>query len=156
MKIGGVDPTTLKAEEVLVLPRGEDVIVFRAQGLKDMEEFFKLCPEPEPPRKQTREGVVADLEDDGYQKMLVEHRRRYMSYMVIRALEPSQIEWDSVQLDNPLTWTNWERDLKVAGLMQVECNRIVSLVMQANCLDEAKLDKARELFQRGTPGPSGA
>jgi hypothetical protein len=75
--------------------------------------------------------------------------------MVIRSLEPSEIEWDTVDPDNPSTWLNWDRDMKSAGLSQVECNRILQLVFQANCLDEAKLQKAREAFLLGQqPVPS--
>ena len=50
MKIGGVDPKTLPKEEVLVLPRGDQAIVFRAVGVPDYDEFDALCPEPKAPR----------------------------------------------------------------------------------------------------------
>jgi len=104
MKIGGLDPTTLPVEEVLVLPRGELQLVFRR-----------------------------------------------IAYIVVHSLRPSEIEWDTVQLDNPSTWGNWETELKNAGLSEIECSRVLGLVLEANCLDEAKLRKARELFLRGTP-----
>ena len=35
MKINGIDPNTLCNECVLVLPRGEQNLVFRAVGLRD-------------------------------------------------------------------------------------------------------------------------
>ena len=66
MKIGGIDPETLPIEEVLVLPRGDQRLVFRACGMKDMEEFEKLCPEPKPPGKLTKDGYVPDTEDPDY------------------------------------------------------------------------------------------
>jgi hypothetical protein len=31
----------------------------------------------------------------------------------------------------------------------VECNRVLALVLEANALDEAKLQRAREVFLRG-------
>ena len=154
MRIGGIDPTTLPVEEVLVLPREDQRLVFRASGLKDMEEFKRLCPEPEPPRKLTKDGPVADTEDQGYKDALAGYQKRRMAYIVIRSLLPSQIEWDTVQLDNPSTWANWDSDLKSAGLSEMECNRVLALVLEANCLDEAKLRKAREVFLRGTPEQS--
>ncbi len=150
MKIGGIDPKTLPCEEILVLPRGDDQIVFRATGLKDMEDFEKLCPVPEPPKKLTKEGAIADTKDKGYQDALNGYLRRRMAYMLINSLQPSDIEWDTVQVENPSTWLNWEDDLKNAGLSKVECSRVMSLVMAANSLDEAKLEKARLSFQRGT------
>jgi hypothetical protein len=156
MKIGGIDPKTLPVEEILVLPRGDQRIVFRASGLKDMEEFKKLCPEPIPPKKTTKDGVIADTEDLDYKTVLAGYLKRRMAYIVVNSLVPSQIEWDTVMLDNPATWTNWETDIKNAGLSEVECNRVLSLVLEANCLDEAKLQKAREVFLQGTPKGSGA
>jgi hypothetical protein len=154
MKIGGVDPRTLPTEEFLILPRGDQRLVFRAHGLENMEPFKALCPEPKMPGKLTKDGWVPDAEDAGYKSVMEEHSKRRLAYMVVCSLEPSEIEWDSVQVDNPATWTNWEVDMKAAGLSQVECNRVLSLVLEANCLDEAKLRKARELFLQGPPqGP---
>ncbi len=155
MKVGGVDPKTLPVEEVLVLPRGDQRIVFRATGVGSMEAFNKYCPEPVPPKKLTRDGAVADTDEPGYKAAVEGFQRRRMAYIVVHSLTPSQIEWDTVQLDNPSTWANWEADLKSAGLSDVECGRVLSLVLEANCLDEAKLKKARDLFLRGTPGQSG-
>ncbi len=152
MKIGGIDPTTLPVEEVLVLPRGDQTLVFRATGLKDMESFKRYCPEPEPPKKLVKGGVtVADLEDKTYQETLAAYHKYRIAYIVVNSLVPSQIEWDTVQLDNPATWANWENDLKSAGISDFECSRVLALVLEANCLDEAKLRKAREVFLRGTP-----
>jgi hypothetical protein len=45
--------------------------------------------------------------------------------------------------------TNWETDLKEAGLNHVEINRVRQLAWEANCLDESKLEKARLNFVRG-------
>lgn len=154
MKISGIDPKTLPAEEVLVLPRGDQRIVIRARGLPDMEEFKRLCPEPTPPRKLTKDGWVLDTADEGYQSVATEHNRRRMAYMVVCSLKPSEIEWDTVKMDSAATWVNWESDLKAGGLTQVECNRILSLVLEANCLDEVKLQQARAVFLQGPPqGP---
>jgi hypothetical protein len=161
MKIGGIDPRTIPNEEVLVLPRGENVIVFKARGLSDMDEFAKLCPEPTPPGKLTKEGWVANPEDKNYVTVMAEYGKRRLAYMVVKTLEPSAIEWETVDLTVAGTWANWEQDLKSAGFTQIECNRIVALVLEANCLDEAKLEKARKLFLLGpqtvnvaTSGPS--
>ena len=151
MKIGGIDPKTLPTEEVLVLPRGDQAIIFRAQGLPNLEGFQKLCPEPIPPGKLTRDGFVPDLKDESYLAVLAQYTKRRMAYIMVHSLVPSQIEWDTVKLDNPSTWTNWEDDLKNGGMSQMECNRVLNLVLEANSLDEAKLKKAREVFLQGPP-----
>jgi hypothetical protein len=148
MKISGVDPKTLPTEETLVLPRGDQFMVFRATGLKDMEEFTRLCPAPVPPQKLTKDGAVADTADQGYRDASIGHGKRRMAFIVVKSL--LDIEWDTVQVDNPSTWLNWEDDLKSAGLTAVECNRVLGLVLEANSLDEAKLQQARMVFLRGT------
>jgi hypothetical protein len=155
MKIGGIDPSTLPKEEILVLPRGDQQIVFRATGISDYDEFNKLCPEPKPPGKLTKDGWVPDNDDENYQSIVAAHGKKRLAWMVIKSLTPSEIQWDTVDPANPSTWVNWEKDLKDAGLSQVECNRVMQLVFQANCLDEDKLKRAREVFQLGQqPVPS--
>jgi hypothetical protein len=149
MKIGGVDPRTLPNEEILVLPRGEQHIVFRAKALPNLDEFHTLCPEPVPPNKLTKDGLSPDFTDKGYRSVLEEYNKRRLSYMIVVSLEPSSIEWDTVNIDKPGSWINWEADLKNAGLSQVECNLVLRLVMEANSLDENKLKKAREVFLLG-------
>ena len=149
MKIAGIDPKSLSSEVLLVLPRGEGQIVFRAKGLPDMSEFEALCPYPKPPGKLTKEGWIPNLTDPTYQQVLGEWAKKRLGYMVLGSLEPSQIEWDTANKADPRTWTKWEDDLKSGGLTQVECNRVLALVLEANALDEAKLQKAREVFLAG-------
>lgn len=149
MKIGGIDPKTLCNEVVLVLPRGEDKIVFRAVGLKDMDEFNTICPLPKPPGKFTKDGWVANETDPTYQQLMLQWGKKRLGYLVSRSLAPSEIEWDTLKLDDPRTWTHWDDDLKNGGLTQIEVNRVLGLVMEANALDEAKLAKAREVFLVG-------
>jgi hypothetical protein len=149
MKIAGIDPKSLSSEVLLVLPRGDGEIVFRAKGLPDMGGFEALCPNPKPPGKFTKEGWIPNLTDPTYQQVLSEWAKKRLGYMVIHSLEPSEIEWDTVNKDDPRAWTKWEDDLKSGGLTQVECNRVLALVLEANALDEGKLQRAREFFLRG-------
>jgi len=149
MKIGGVDPTTLCNEVILVLPRGKTEIVFRAKGLPNMDAFDALCPAPKPPGKFTKDGWIPNFTDPTYQQIMTEWAKKRLGYTVIKSLAPSEIEWDTTDENNPTTWTNWEGDLKNGGLTQVECNRVLGLVLEANSLDEAKVQKAREVFLLG-------
>lgn len=149
MKIGGVDPKTLCNEVLLVLPRGETDLVFRARGLKDMTKFNDLCPQPKMPTKLTREGPVSMPEDVSYKEMIDQWAKKRLGYIVVNSLEPSDIEWDTVKEDEPRSWKNWEDDLRNGGLSEIECSRVLATVMEANALDEAKLKKAREVFLLG-------
>jgi len=149
MKIGGVDPKTLTNEVLLVLPRGEDEIVFRARGLKDMDKFNNLCPQPKVPVKLTRDGPIDMPDDVSYKEMMDQWAKKRLGYIVVNSLKPSNIEWDTVKEDEPRSWKNWEDDLRNGGLSEIECSRILATVMEANALDEAKLRKAREVFLLG-------
>lgn len=150
MKIGGIDPKTLPTKICLVLPRGDQSLVFWAVGLPNRDEFDGYVPTPKPPGKHTQSGWVPDLNEPGYQASLAAYNKRWLGYLVVKSLEPSEIEWDTVKLDVPGTWHEWENDLKTgAGLSAVECNLVWNLVAEANSLDQAKLDKAREAFLRG-------
>ena len=90
MKIAGIDPKSLSNEVLLVLPRGESEIVFRAKGLPDMGEFEALCPVPKPPGKLTKDGWVPNLTDPTYQQVLGEWAKKRLGYMVIRSLDPTR------------------------------------------------------------------
>jgi hypothetical protein len=148
MKIGGVT-VTAPVEEILVLPRGNQSLVFRAKALPDMEEFDALSPVPQPPGKRTKDGWVPEPNDPAYRTIFDQYVKRRTAYMVIRTLEPSQIEWETVDINNPKTWINWESDLRKAGMTDVELNHVVKLVTEANLLNEARLVQARELFLLG-------
>jgi len=153
MKIGGriVDGPH---EEILILPRGDENLVIRAKAIIDLDEFDKICPEPKPPGKLTKDGWIPNKDDATYRQMMAMQLDKRVAYMVIRSLEPSNIEWDSVKIEDPRTWLNYIKDFRDAGLATVEINRIVQCVMIANALDESKLEEARKVFLLGQrPAP---
>jgi hypothetical protein len=149
MKIGGIEIKG-PAEEVLVLPRldGDDIVI-HAIAVSDMDEFEALCPVPKPPGIRTKAGWTPNENDKTYKEQVTQHGEMRFAYMVLKSLEPSEIEWENVDSDNPATWLGWQDELKEAGISTTEVNRIIVCVMQANALDEAKLKEAREVFLRG-------
>lgn len=149
MRIGGKEING-SHEAVLVLPRGiDDQIVIRAKAVLDLDAFTAMCPEPKAPGRLTKSGWEPNTKDENYQITMMRHFEQRVAYLLIHSLEPSHIEWDTVDINNPRTWTNYMDDFKKAGFSSVEINRIVALVMEANALDEAKLEKAREVFLLG-------
>lgn len=148
MKIAGVNVNGPNME-ILVLPRIGGDIVIRAAAVCDMAEFEQLCPLPKPPVITTKDGPVPQLKDKTFLQKCEAHGTRRMAYMVLKSLEPSDIEWDTVEMGNPKTWPNWEKELRDSGFADIEVNRITMCVMQANSLDENKLKEARDLFLRG-------
>lgn len=148
MKIAGVTPSG-PTEEILVLPRVDGDIVFRARAVLDLDEFNAMCPMPKAPGMLTKDGFRPNVDAHSYKEMVARRSQLHMAYLVIKSLEPSEIEWDSVYHDKPDTWPNWEKDLKNAGFNDVEVQRIFVCCLQANSLDEAKLKLARESFLAG-------
>lgn len=148
MRIGGVTIDGVN-ECVLVLPRPGDDIVIKAKAIDSWEEFNNLCPEPKPNAILTKEGKKDDLNAKEYLSQLEVYAARKMGYLIVKSLAPSDIEWPSVEMDQPSTWINYEKDFLAGNLTQIEINKIGDLVMEANQLDDEKLKEARDSFVRG-------
>lgn len=147
MKIGGVQVN--RCEEVLVLPRPKtEPLVFKAHAVLDMDEFFELCPKPTTPQKITPNGKEDNVTAAHIVALTKWGERRYQ-YILLKTLEPSNIEWETVDMAKPSTWGNWIDEFKNAGLADSEINRVQQLVLDANSLNEAKLKAAREAFLLG-------
>lgn len=147
MKIGGVEVT--KCEEVLVLPRIGGDLVFKAVAVGSMEPFNELCPKPKPPMRLKKGGVREPHLGPDYVKSLENWGEQRYAYICVVSLAPSDITWDEVDPKKPGTWTKWGKELEKAGLSDVELQRVQSLVLDANSLNEAKLKEARDSFLRG-------
>jgi hypothetical protein len=147
MRIGGVEVT--KCEEVLVLPRMNGDLVFKAVAVCSMDKFNDLCPKPEPPMRLKKGGVREPHLSDDYIKTVESWSQKRYAFICINSLIPSDITWDEVDYDKPNTWVKWMEELEAAGLADVELQRVQSLVLDANALNEAKLKAARESFLLG-------
>ena len=147
MKIGGREVT--RNIQVLVLPRPEGDLVIKAQAVAVNEDFDALVPKPTAPGIRTKDGFKQDEEDTDYLKAVEKRDALFWDYLCLRSLEPSEIEWEKVDLNKPGTWDKWQDEMIEAGLSQTEVNLIQKCVMQANALDEEKLEQARESFLRG-------
>lgn len=134
--------------EYVVIPRRDGDIVFKVTAVLDLQdEFDKIFPFPKPPIKILPGGrETPDYSDNGYQAEMQMRGKAKYAFLVIKALEPSNIEWDTVNLGDPLTYTNWETDFKNAGFTNSEYNLVANGVAIANNLDQAKIDEARERF----------
>lgn len=147
LRIGG-HTVDQPSEEVCVLPRtnGPDINII-ARAVLTMEDFDRYCPEPQAPQAWSKDkGNHALTDTSEFKKAMETYSEKRFAFMAVKSLEPSNIEWENVRLDDPNTWANWTQELKDAGLSDVEVNRIIVCVMQANCLDDKKLKEARSLF----------
>src|SRR5215831_11863890 len=123
--------------EILVLPRGEENIVIKAKAVLNMDEFDRVHPPPSPPMKIARGGKkVEDTDSPMFQKKQTDHAKKRIGYMIIRSLEATEdLEWETIDPNDPNTWGNYEKELKDSGFSNIEIMRIIQTVMRANCLD---------------------
>ena len=147
MRISGVEVTG--SEALLVLPRDSGDIPIKAFAVSITEEFNEKCPVPVAPMLQTKNGNKPDHSDKDYKAAVSRRGETRFAFMVVRSLEPSNIEWDEVDADAPTTCPKWQDELIEAGLSETECNRITNLVAEANSLDEDKIKAARDNFLLG-------
>lgn len=137
-------------EEILVLPRKQSQIILTARALADMDEFNALMPQPMAPQIFRKgKGWGQNNKDKNYVSEMTRFGECKLAWMVLKSLEPSEIEWDTVDMAQPATWKNWETDLRNSSFTQHECNLVLELVLDANQLNESKLEQARELFVLG-------
>jgi len=148
MKIAGKE-ITKATEDVLVFPRGtSDPIVFKSRSIETFEPFTVMCPSPKVPKVLTSKGEKDDFDDLGYQQQMEAYAIKRLGWTVIKTLEPSEIEWDILDLEKPETYGKWEEEFREAGFTVGEINRILAFVVETNSLSEAKLKQARADFLR--------
>lgn len=150
MKIAGREVKG-KNRKTVVLPReGQDPIVFVAEAISDFGRLNDFLPVPEPPVVTKPGGVVEkNFKDKGYQQQMINYNTRRMAWVFLQSIKPSNIEWATVDENDPSTWTNYLKELQEAGFSAIEIGRIGDAVLEANCLDEDKLEAARQVFLRG-------
>lgn len=147
MKIGGREIHGPNYEYV-VIPRTDGNINFKISAVLNLhDEFDKVSPVPIPPKKSLPGGRSApDFTDEGYRAEVEQRGKAKYAFLAIKSLEPSNIEWDTVKLEDPSTYVNWETDFKNAGFTHSEIQFITSGIATANNLDQQKIDDARESF----------
>lgn len=137
--------------ETIIIPRGDKPpIVLIAQAVLDDEPFSKLCPVPQPPTYMKPGNVkVLNVEDKTYKQQLEIYARKKVAWTMIASLSATpDLEWEKVDLGNSETWLLIWEEFTSSGFSSTEQTRILNGVLSANCLNEAKLDQAREAFFR--------
>lgn len=149
MKIGGVEVSKQWTSEPLVFRHGKDLVAFIAQPVDSWDEFEALVPAPDPKKYGGRfvkgGGFQGDPEHPAYKEALDERLRLMDAYTFIKSLEPSQIEWKQVRLDDPTTWKHYRTELRQA-ITSHELNLVIKLVVDTNALDARALEANRESF----------
>jgi hypothetical protein len=147
MRIGGRTVAGPKTG-LLVIPREDGDIVFKFVGVTNDSGFEEICPPPKPPRKHVvkLETTIDDYDDPNY---IVKRREWDMAkteWIFLQSIAPSNIEWDSVKMDDPSTYKNWRDDLKNAGFSINEVNTVYDTFFATNILTDKMLNEARSRF----------
>jgi hypothetical protein len=150
MKIHGKKITGF-CEEVVVIPRNDGNLVFRAKAVSDYSNFEKVCPEPKGDVKMFPGGrEVEDTESPAYIKRYTDWLRKKTHWMILQSLKGTPgLEWETVDLSDSDTWHLYEQEMTDSGLSPAEQGRIVQCVSLANGLDQSKIDEATESFLAG-------
>lgn len=137
--------------EVVVFPRQSGDLVFKAQAVLDYSEFEKICPRPEPKNVMRPGGKQETLVDHPEYVAAVEAwAPKQTSWMILKSLEATPgLVWDTVDMGDPLTWDNYEKELKNAGFSTFEIHRILDAVITACGMNQEKIDDATKRFLAG-------
>lgn len=147
MKIAG-QVVNMPPRDVIIFPRAQGELIFWLVAIESFEAFDAICPRPKPPQRIVRGKAIENLEDGSYQKMLQEWLNQRQHWLLLKALEDADndITWESVDISNPRTWCNVEKELRAAGLTEIEYNRLIGKVYEVNALAETAMDRARANF----------
>jgi hypothetical protein len=148
MKIAGKKIEGLNIEEIII-PRGNgDDIILKAEAIATFEEFDGLCPRPKPRIGKNRQGETIQMTNEpSHITAMNQYAERRVQYMVIKSLMATpEFEWETIELDKPDTWKNYQTELVASGFSDGEIARILTSVMSASGLDEAKVEAARKRF----------
>lgn len=137
--------------EIVVIPRQSGDLVFKAQAVLDYADCDKLNPMPQPPKALLPGGRVQEnVEDPTYQKKVDEWATRKFYWMFLKSLEATDgLEWESVKMNKPETWSLYKTEMQEAGFAPGEIARIEMCVTDACGLNQQKIDEATKRFLAG-------
>jgi len=144
---------TGRNSDILVLPRGNDRIVFKAEAIDSYDEFNKLCPQPTIPTKMLPGGIKEpNAADPTYRTNLTIYGKKKLDFCILKSLAPTtDLEWERVDMQKPDTWHLYIDELKESNISENEISRIIDLCLRVNSLDDDMLKQAREDFLAEAP-----
>jgi len=149
MKIKGVSSTEPRVVTV-VIPRESGDVVFKAKAVLNEFEYQAKCPMPVPPTIMKRDGTsFADLKDKKYQAAMEKWADHKSDWLMIESLKATDdLVWDTVT-DDPETFGNFRTELQQAGFSRLEVSNIITAILDANGLNQSRIDEATQRFLAG-------
>ncbi len=133
---------------LLVIPREPNPIVFKFVSVNNSADFDKVFPMPEPRKTWDVKSQSYRIltEEEGYKAKVAARKQAFQDWNFLQAIKPSNIEWNTVVMDDPTTFGNWRKDFEEAGLNTSEINVIFLKYFETNQLTEEILTEARRSF----------
>jgi hypothetical protein len=146
MKIHG--KVIKSCEEVVVIPRADGNIVFRARLVSEFNDYNTLFPPPNPPQILRPGGErISDISDKEYIDARTKWAENKSNWLILKSLEATEgLEWETVDMTNPNTWANYRKELESSGFSVIEITRIIMITINANGLNQTKIDEATAAF----------
>lgn len=123
-------------------------IEFQCGAVMNTDDFDKLCPPPKAPlttnikTQEQREN----LKDKSYLAALSTRNRLYHAYFILASLSVTPgLEWETVQMDKPDTWLNYDSELNEV-LTSQERARLIDAINEANSPSSNRRSEALERF----------
>lgn len=135
--------------ELVVIPRSNGHLAFYFQPvLMTEEEYTKLYPLPKAPMiRKPGKPPYPDYNDEEYKKKVLEHQKQRLAHNFLKSIAATPtLTWDTVDLEKPETWVNWDTELDAAGFTQSEKNLLFEGYMKANTLSDEHVAKATQDF----------
>jgi len=125
-----------------------NLIGFWGRPVWTMEEFDDACPFPEPLPNElvfTPKGKQPDYKHPEFLARKKEYSRKRWGYLLLKTLEPSNVEFEGASLDDPSTWGDVEEAIK-KELPEYEFKGLLDLIYEANAIDPQKQEANRNTF----------
>ena len=155
MKIAGVKPTKPKPIPIVIPLDRTQKLVFKCQAVLSFDEFDEVCPKPMPEKRDYgKDGGIKIMADaPEYLAELTKWSQLKMHWTIIKSLEATDgLEWDTVKMEDPSTWGNYEDELREIGLSDNYVDAIFGTAIEACGLSQAAIDEATDNFLASQAG----
>ena len=141
MKIKGIE-INARYRTVITFKRPSGNISFTLEAVNDYADFDQICPRPSAPwiQKAGEEKSIQSFDDPAYKKQIEEYSEHKISWMILKTMAPSEVEWSTVDLRDPKTYNNWVADMTAAGFTNAEINKLQNQIFTANGLGAAEIE----------------
>lgn len=131
----------------LILSRPDGPICIMAQGITSTKEFDDLMPQPKPPMRLKPGGEqIPDFKDQEFIQKMEHYGKIKTDWIILKSLSVTPgLEWEKVDFKDFGTLHLWQEEL-AESFSEPEVVKITRLAMEANGLDEEKLEAARKHF----------